>query len=362
MKKMKVSVVTGTRPEIIKMSSVIRELEWGNFSFFILHTGQHYSYYLDKIFFKELELPEPKYNLEVGSGSHAWQTGKILIGIEKILLEEKPDVVLVEGDTNSVLAGALAAAKLDINVGHIEAGLRSNDKNMPEELNRILTDHLSDYLFAPTDKARDNLISEGIHTENIYITGNTIVDAVHQNAKIAQRKSQVLDELGLKQREYFLVTVHRQENVELEERMKGILEGLGLVYQKFRLALIYPIHPRASRSIKKFGLEIPSGVKLIEPVGFLDFLTLETNAALILTDSGGIQEESCILNVPCVTLRDSTERPETIEAGSNVLAGASPEVILNSVKRMLPVKREWQNPFGDGKTGNRIVNILIDRF
>jgi len=355
---MEISIILGTRPEIIKMSPVIRELENKGLDYFILHTGQHYSYNLDKIFFEDLELSEPKYNLDVGSGTHAEETGKMLMGIEKVLNEEKPDVVLVEGDTNTVLAGALAATKLHIKVGHVEAGLRSYDRTMPEEINRVLTDHVSDYLFAPTVKARENLLREGIEEDKIFVTGNTIVDAVYQNLEIARRKVDILKKLNLNHEGYFLVTVHRQENVDVKERLKGILEGLRLLYRRFGLPIIYPIHPRAMKRIKEFGLEVPKGVELIEPLGFLEFLQLEANAKLVLTDSGGVQEETCILNVPCVTLRDNTERPETLEIGSNVLVGVNQNKILEGVNTMLIKERDWNNPFGDGKAGERIVGII----
>ena len=356
---MKISIILGTRPEIIKMSPVIRECEKQNLDYFILHTGQHYSYNLDKIFFDELELPEAKYNLDVSSGTHAEETGKMLIGIEKVLKEEKSDVVLVEGDTNTVLAGALAAAKLHIKVGHVEAGLRSYDRNMPEEINRVLTDHISDYLFAPTEKAKENLLREGINENKIFISGNTIVDAVYQNLGIARRKAYALTKLNLSSEDYFLVTAHRQENVDDKERVRGILEGLELVYREFNFPIIYPIHPRTMKRIKEFGLEVPEGVELIKPIGFLEFLRLEANAKLVLTDSGGVQEEACILKVPCVTLRDNTERPETLEVGSNVLAGVNRNRILESVDVMLGKKGNWENPFGDGRAGVKIVEILI---
>ena len=356
---MKIAIVLGTRPEIIKMSPIIRECETQNLDYFILHTGQHYSYNLDKIFFDDLELPEAKYNLDVGSGTHAEETGKMLVGIEKVLKEEKPDVVLIEGDTNTVLAGALAASKLHIKVGHVEAGLRSYDRNMPEEINRVLADHVSDYLFAPTEKAKENLLREGISEEKTFVTGNTIVDAVYQNLEIARRKVNVLNKLNLSPEEYFLVTAHRQENVDNKERLKGILDGLELGYRKFNLPIIYPIHPRTKKRIKEFGLEFPNGVELIEPIGFLEFLQLEANAKLVLTDSGGVQEESCILKVPCVTLRDNTERQETLEVGSNVLAGVNQNKILKGVKIMLTKERNWKNPFGDGCEGVKIVEILI---
>jgi UDP-N-acetylglucosamine 2-epimerase (non-hydrolysing) len=355
---MKIAIILGTRPEIIKMSPIIRKCEKQRLDYFILHTGQHYSYNLDKIFFEDLEIPEAKYNLDVGSGTHAEETGKMLIGIEKVLKEEKPDVVLVEGDTNTVMAGALAASKLHIKVGHIEAGLRSYDRNMPEEINRVLADHVSDYLFAPTEKAKENLLRKGIEENKIFVTGNTIVDTVYQNLEIARRKVNILNKLNLNPEEYFLVTAHRQENVDVKERLKDILDGLELIYHKFNLPIIYPIHPRTKKKIKEFGLEVPKGIELIEPLGFLEFLLLEANAKLVLTDSGGVQEETCILKVPCVTLRDNTERPETLNVGSNVLAGVNRNKILEGVKTMLSKERNWNNPFGDGKAGEKIIKVI----
>ena len=368
----RIAIVLGTRPEIIKMSPVIRALDKYNslitdyrsrITYFILHTGQHYSYNLDRVFFEQLELPQPKYNLEVGSGTHAEETGKMLIGIEKVLLEEKPDVVLVEGDTNSVLAGALAAAKLHIKVGHVEAGLRSYDRRMPEELNRILTDHLSDFLFAPTENARDNLIKEGIPEEKIFVTGNTIVDAVFQNLEMAKEKQPIIEPNKFdnpRTRNYFLVTLHRQENVDVKVRFEGIIKGLELVAKEFGLPVVYPIHPRARKMMMEFGLKA-NGIELIEPLDYLSFLRLEADARLVLTDSGGVQEEACILGVPCVTLRDNTERPETLEVGSNVLAGTKAESILSKTKEILNRGNKWRNPFGDGKAGERIVKILVDQ-
>jgi UDP-N-acetylglucosamine 2-epimerase (non-hydrolysing) len=354
----RIAIVLGTRPEIIKMSPVIRELERKRINFFILHTGQHYSYNLDQVFFEQLELPKPKYNLEVGSGSHAEETGRMLIGIEKVLLEEKPNVVLVEGDTNSVLAGALAAVKLHIKVGHIEAGLRSYDKKMPEEINRILTDHCSDYLFAPTKKAEATLLKEGIPEEKIFVTGNTIVDAVYQNLGISEERFNPLNDLDLTPKNYFLVTAHRQENVDVKKRFEGIIKGLELIADEFGLPVIYPIHPRARKMMNHFGLNANS-IELIEPLDYLSFLQLEAKAKLVLTDSGGVQEETCVLNVPCVTLRDNTERPETLEVGSNILAGTKPEKILEGAKIMLTRENNWNNPFGDGRAGERIVKRLL---
>ncbi len=356
---MNIAVILGTRPEIIKMAPVIKELGRKQANYFVLHTGQHYSYNLDKVFFEQLALPHPEYNLDIGSGSHAETTGKMLIGIEKILMKESPEVILVEGDTNSILAGALAATKLGIKVGHVEAGLRSYDQCMPEEINRILTDHISDYLFAPTEKAKQILTGEGIGEEKIFVTGNTIVDAVLDNLELAERKTDTLDTLHLKSKEYFLVTLHRQENVDNPERFASILEGLERVSTTYGLPMFFPVHPRSKKMMAKFGLQARS-IILAEPLDFLAFLQLESNARLVLTDSGGIQEETCILRVPCVTLRDNTERPETVDVGSNILAGASAERIADCVGVMLRSKKNWSNPFGDGRTAERIINIVME--
>ena len=353
---MKIAIVVGTRPEIIKMAPVVRELETTNTDFFIVHTGQHYSYSLDGVFLEQLKLPPVKYNLEVGSGSQAEQTAKTLIGVEKVLQKERPDIVLVEGDTNSVLAAALAAAKLHIEVGHVEAGLRSYDRIMPEEINRTLTDHLSNYLFAPTEKAKGTLLGEGISEGKVFVTGNTIVDAVYQHLEIAKKKGNTLSTLSLRPKEYFLVTIHRVENVDNPARFASILDGLHQVATRFALPIIYPIHPHSQKRMVEFDLESKI-LTLIAPVDFLGFLQLEKDARLILTDSGGVQEESCILGVPCVTLRDNTERPETLETGSNILAGATPDRILECSQIMLGRKNNWANPFGDGKAARRIVEI-----
>ncbi|MCL7414396.1 MAG: UDP-N-acetylglucosamine 2-epimerase (non-hydrolyzing), partial [ANME-2 cluster archaeon] len=235
------AIILGTRPEIIKMSPVIRECEQKNLDYFILHTGQHYSYNMDRVFFEQLELPEARYNLDVGSCTHAEQTGKILAGVEPVLMKEQPDAVLVQGDTNTVLAGALAASKLHIRVGHVEAGLRSNDRRMPEEINRVLADHCSDYLFAPTKKAKDILLGEGIPEDLIYVTGNTIVDAVRQNVKIAAERTSILNELDIEPGNYILTTAHRQENVDDRVRLTGILQGLESVAEEFDMPVIFPI-------------------------------------------------------------------------------------------------------------------------
>jgi UDP-N-acetylglucosamine 2-epimerase (non-hydrolysing) len=366
----KIAIVVGTRPEIIKESSIIREFDRRGIDHFVIHTGQHYSYNMDELFFRQLDLKKPKYNLHIKSsapylqGEHA---GRMLIEIEKILLKEMPDIVLVHGDTNSALAGALTTKKLstttsftgiNIALGHIEAGLRSHDNSMPEEINRRIADHLSDYLFAPTENAADNIRKEGISGKKIVVTGNTIVDAVQWMAKRADEN--VLDKLGVEPEKYFLVTVHRQENVDSKQRFENILQGLSLIHGKYGFPVIYPMHPRSKNLIERFEMKIPEGVHIVEPTGFMEFLSLEKNARLILTDSGGVQEEACVLRVPCVTLRDNTERPETLTAGSNVLAGTDPINIENSAAIMMKSGRAWANPFGNGKSGETIVDFIVN--
>ena len=356
---MKIAIVLGTRPEIIKMFSVIRECERLALDFFVTHVGQHYSYNMDRAFFEELNLPDAKYNLGVGSGTHSQQTGRMLIRIEKVLKREKPDIVLVHGDTNSTLAGALSATKLGIKVGHVEAGLRSYDRRMPEEINRVLTDHCSDILFAPTENSKKNLLNEGIPEEKIIITGNTIVDAVYLKMEVA-KKDNMLDILALQPKKYFVATIHRQETVDDKTRYSRIITSLQKIANEFNMPVIYPIHPRSLKQMKKFRLE-PHELRTIDPVDFSTFLQLEYNSRLVLTDSGGVQEEACILKVPCVTLRDNTERQETIEVGSNVLAGTQPQKIIKCVKMMLHKKNTWKNPFGNGTAGKKIARTLIKK-
>jgi UDP-N-acetylglucosamine 2-epimerase (non-hydrolysing) len=265
---------------------------------------------------------------------------------------------LVEGDTNTVLAGSLAASKLDVSVGHVEAGLRSFDRSMPEEINRIVSDHVSDLLFAPTETARSNLMREGIPVEKIYVTGNTIVDAVYQNLELAVKNRNPLRDLGLKRGEYFLATAHRAENTDDPLRLQGILDGLNMVSEEYDLPVLYPIHPRTSKMIQQNNHRL-GNIRTIEPVGYTDFLLLEAGARLIVTDSGGVQEEACILRVPCVTLRYNTERPETIENGANMLVGADPEKIVKGVEKMLKVPKKWDNPYGDGVAGKKICEIIM---
>ncbi|HOV81905.1 MAG TPA: UDP-N-acetylglucosamine 2-epimerase (non-hydrolyzing) [Methanothrix sp.] len=338
------------------MAPVIRECRRRGLEHFVIHTGQHYSYEMDRVFFEELELQPAEYNLDAGSGTHAEQTGRIMSGVEKVLMKREPDVVLVQGDTNTVLAGALAAAKLHINVGHVEAGLRSYDRSMPEEINRVVADHISDYLFAPTEGSRANLLKEGIAAEKISVTGNTIVDSVYQSREIASRKATAIRDLGLSPGEYFLATAHRAENVDSRERLEEIVRGLELIERELGMPVIFPMHPRTRKMAKEFGLAL-DGIRAVEPLGFLEFLQIEACARLVLTDSGGVQEEACILGVPCVTLRENTERPETVDVGANVLAGMGAAGVLASAREMLSRRRTWKNPYGNGMAGRMIATI-----
>ena len=338
------------------MSPIIRCCINSNLDYFILHTGQHYSYELDKSFFNDLELPEPKYNLNIGSGTHAVQTAGLLIGIEDILIKENPDVVLVQGDTNTVLAGALAASKLHIKIGHVEAGLRSYDRTMPEEINRVITDHISDYLYAPTEESRQNLIKEGITPEKIFVTGNTVVDAVFQNLSLSKEKEDVLSRFHLKSKNYVLTTFHRAENVDNKDKLEGILLALQTIHSKYKLPIVFPMHPRTEKMIQLFGLST-DGLIVLKPQGYFSFLQLEENAKAIFTDSGGLQEEGCIVGTPCLTLRENTERPETVSVGANILVGTNKESIMSAFSD-LKTDVSWVNPYGDGKAAENILNTL----
>jgi UDP-N-acetylglucosamine 2-epimerase (non-hydrolysing) len=356
---MKICIVVGTRPEVIKMAPVIRECQKRNLDFFIIHSNQHYSSSMDEIFFQELELPAPKYNLNVGSGKHSNQMGNILIKIEPIIEKEKPDILLAQGDTNTVVAAALAASKLEIKVGHIEAGLRSYDRSMPEETNRIVTDHISDYLFAVTSNQVKILSGEGVNSSKIVLTGNTIVDALFQALDISAKKSSILDTLNITSKDYFLATIHRSSNVDSEIKLKEVLSLLDGMAKKFNKKIIWPVHPRTLKQIETFKLELSPNIKTVEPVGYFDFIQLEKHASLILTDSGGVQEEACILGVPCLTIRENTERPETVEVGANALIGTNLEKGIVEAENFLTKNKSWKNPFGDGHSSQIILDTVL---
>lgn len=356
--KKRLCFVVGTRPEFIKTASLFEECKKRGINFFIVHTGQHYSSVLDDIFFTELKLPIPRYHLVSKAKTQGESVAKMLMGIEKILLREHPDVVLVQGDTNSGLAGTLAATKIGIPVGHIEAGLRSYDRTMPEEVNRMIIDHCSDFLFPPTATSKKNLIKEGVSPKKIWITGNTIVDAVEVYGQNISLGGAILKKLEVRPQAYILLTIHRAENTNSKEKVEEILKGVEDVARKEDMLCIFPVHPRTKKLLDTGHCIIPPSIKVINPVGYFDFLALEASANIIFTDSGGVQEESCILRVPCVTLRENTERPETIEVGANVLVGTSAKKIFLGANKMLQKKRIWRNPFGSGKAAKLIVDKI----
>ncbi len=324
---MKIISIVGARPQFIKCAPLSKELRKTNEEK-ILNTGQHYDVEMSGIFFKELSIPHPDYNLGIGSGTHGEQTGKMLIEIEKILNHDKPDLVLVYGDTNSTLAGALAASKIGICVAHIESGLRSFDRSMPEEINRILTDHISNLLFCPTPQAVTNLKNEGI-VSGVYMVGDVMQDALLMYSEIAGKVSNILTKLDLTVNEYFVITVHRPGNTDNKENLRRIIEALKRLERK----VIFPVHPRTEKYLKEYGFweKMPSNVIMIKPLGYLDMLHLMNNAEKILTDSGGVQKEAYMLGKPCITLRENTEWVETVDAGWNVLVGADEEKIVDAV-------------------------------
>lgn len=357
---MKIAIVVGTRPEIIKMAPVVRACIARGTPYLLLHTGQHYSFEMDGVFFQELGLPAPHTNLEVGSGTQPYQIATILAGFEPLLAKERPDVVLVEGDTNSVLAAALCAQKMGIAVGHVEAGLRSYDRNMPEEINRILTDQLSEHLYAPTEKSRAILVGEGVDPKRIHVTGNTVVDELLLQ-KNRTGGPALFAKYGVEPGRYALATVHRAENTDHEARLRGIFEGLTRSAASLGVPVLAALHPRTTARLGSLGLAVDGAVRALPPLPYLDFLGLHASAKVVLTDSGGLQEEACSLRVPCVTLRDNTERPESVDVGANVLAGAEPDAIVAAARTMSARSRDWANPFGDGKAGERIVDLLLGR-
>lgn len=407
---MKMMLVAGARPNFMKIASIVDALHAHNRSadrpveFLLVHTGQHYDERMSRVFFKDLGLPPPDVDLEVGSSSHAGQTAEIMKRFEPVLLEERPDVVLVVGDVNSTIACSLVASKTRYPesdrpaartrplIAHVEAGLRSFDRSMPEEINRILTDALSDFLFITEKSAEENLLREGIPKGKIHFVGNTMVDTLLKHRERAQ-KSDILSRLGLERNrtasseipsrrskdsngkcDYAVVTLHRPSNVDDREAFREILEALSVIGKE--LPILFPIHPRTMNRIKEFGFEkqvswiAPNAtletrrpsIYCLEPLGYLDFLCLMSNAKIIFTDSGGIQEESTVLGVPCVTLRENTERPATLTQGTNVLAGTSKEAIIrHALRQIKPRAKSGKPKFWDGRAGERIIRILTQK-
>jgi len=348
---MKIITVVGARPQFIKAAPVSKELR-KYFNEILIHTGQHYDDNMSKIFFEELGIPKPDYNLNIGSGNHGKMTGEMLGKLEEIYLKEKPDCILVYGDTNSTLAGALAASKLLIPVIHVEAGLRSFNKSMPEEQNRILTDHISKLLLAPTKDAEKNLEKEGIKN-GVHNIGDVMYDAVLMFKEKSKIKEKLLEKIGVKKNEYILATIHRAENTNNIERLKNIIEALN----ESSTTIVLPLHPRTKKFIEEYGLNFAEDIKVIEPVGYLEMLMLEGNSQKIVTDSGGVQKEAYFMSKPCITMRDETEWVETVDVGWNVVVGTDKAKILESIKNFNP-KNEQPYIFGDGKASEKIVELI----
>ena len=363
---MKIFNIVGARPNFMKMAPIIEALNVypDFFCHHLVHTGQHYDEKMSQSFFVDLEMPKPDINLEVGSGSHAEQTAKIMVEFEKVCMRDRPDLVIVVGDVNSTMACTITAKKLGIKVAHVEAGLRSRDMSMPEEINRLCTDVLCDYLFTTDHFADENLKAEGVPDEKIFFVGNVMIDTLLKHKEKAARLS-VCADLGLDRGRYATLTMHRPGNVDDKEILQGICEALFEISKS--LPIVFPMHPRTRKMVEKFGLQDffnfsdrVEGIWVTEPLGYLEFLHLNMNAKLVLTDSGGLQEETTVLGVPCITMRPNTERPITCEVGSNVMVGNDKEAILREANRILSganfqmgIPEKW-----DGKAANRIVNIL----
>jgi UDP-GlcNAc3NAcA epimerase len=348
---MRVVTVVGARPEFIKAGPVSRAFADQGIEETLLHTGQHYDLNMSGIFFDALGLRAPDHHLAAGSGGHGVQTGRMLAAIEEILLEDRPDAVLVYGDTNSTLAGALAAVKLHIPVVHVEAGLRSFNRRMPEEINRVMTDHISSLLFCPTETAVRHLANEGI-AQGVHLVGDVNMDALEYWKQHGEGSANALESFGVAPGQYYLATVHRAENVDDPDRLAGIVGALGAL----DVPVLLPVHPRTRKALESLADPIPQGIRMIEPIGFLEMLELIEHAKVMLTDSGGVQKEAYMLGVPCVTLRDETEWVETVETGWNILAGASTTAILEAV-RTVASPRDRPALYGDGHAGDRIVEI-----
>ena len=364
MNKSVIHLVAGARPNFIKSAPLLRQLQLHpeRFETLLVHTGQHYNYELSQLFFEQLKMRKPDIYLDVGSGSHAFQTAQIMIKVEELLIEQKPDLVIVFGDVNSTMAAAIVAAKLCIDIAHVEAGLRSFDNTMPEEINRIITDRLSQYLFVTEESGIRNLQNEGTADSRIFFAGNIMIDSLIDNFKLAG-KSTILNELSLKPREYAALTLHRPANVDDEATLKKIFAILAKIGKS--ISIVFPCHPRTHKRLKEFGLLNninKDSLKIIEPIGYLDFLKLQSESKFVLTDSGGIQEETTYMRIPCITLRENTERPVTVEAGSNTLTGIDKAKILDAVNQIISgnYKAGSVPELWDGQAAKRIVDVLLE--
>ena len=349
--------VVGARPNFMKVAPVYRALD-GRAEQVLVHTGQHYDVKMSGVFFEQLGIPAPDVNLEVGSGSHAVQTGQIMIGFEPVVMERKPDCVLVYGDVNSTMAAALVCSKLQVPVAHVEAGLRSRDRTMPEEINRLVTDSIADLLFTPSMDGNENLAAEGVPPHKVHLVGNVMIDTLQRLLPLADTEA-VRSRMGVPDR-FVLVTLHRPSNVDRADTLSDILSALGDVAK--RIDVVFPVHPRTLARIAELGVAVPPGLHLHEPLGYLEFLALQRAAAVVITDSGGVQEETTYFGIPCITVRENTERPVTVTLGSNVLVGRDMARLREQVARALDGGRRAGQvpPLWDGRAAERIVGILVN--
>jgi UDP-GlcNAc3NAcA epimerase len=349
---MKIVTIIGTRPQFVKASVISKALRQADHEEILVNTGQHYDDNMAHIFFEEMGIPKPDYDLGVGSGTHASQTAGSLVGIEEILIKEQPNFIIVFGDTNATVAGALAAAKLHIKIAHIEAGLRSYNRDMPEEINRVVTDVLSDLLFVPTPVAVENLKKEGI-TSNIHVVGDVMVDSLMIYTRIAEQKSRILDDLKLEKNKFLLMTIHRPSNADHDDRLSSILREAS----KVDLPVIFPTHPRSRTRVEKLICKTSGNIRIIDPIGYLDMMMLEKYSKVIITDSGGVQKEAYLHKTPCLTVRGETEWVETVRDGWNYIVGDHLEKI-SILSKDFPEPREWNPHYGDGQTSDKIVRLL----
>ncbi|MGY3716343.1 non-hydrolyzing UDP-N-acetylglucosamine 2-epimerase [Sutcliffiella cohnii] len=358
---MKIGVVVGTRPELIKMAPLIKEMKKRNNQHLFIHSGQHYDFYMDGMVLDIFELPKPDYNLQVGSGSHSTMTANMMVQLEEIISKEKIDKIVVHGDTNTTLAAGLTAAKMNVPVAHVEAGLRSKDKSMPEEINRIVVDHLSSYLLSPTQDAVNNLRKENI-SSGIHLVGQTIVDSIDWLNHI--HHYDVLKKFNLQHKGYFFITVHRQENTNDLMKLQSIINAIKQIKSLGNYQVVLSLHPRTKKILHTNNmlqqLNLNKLLVLDPPPNFFETIQLQKHATVVVTDSGGLQEESCIVKTPCVTLRQNTERPETVTCGANLLAGYQVENIIKAIQDSLIKSTNWKNPYGEPGVSSNIMDIIIE--
>lgn len=355
----KILSIVGARPQFVKASAFHRAIrEHRNIKHYILHTGQHFDHNMSEVFFEEMQIPEPDKNLGVGGGTHGENTGRMIEKIEKVLLEEEPNWVVLFGDTDSTLAGAIAASKLNIQVAHVEAGLRSWNRTMPEEINRVLTDHCSSILFTPSRVAKNNLKSEGIDDEAIISTGDIMYDVALYFKEQISGRNKFIENLGVRPKQYALATIHRAENTSSQERVKSAFECLSCIDKM----VILPLHPRTAKALKEYGLKLPSNVKSIPPLGYQEMLLLEMNASLIATDSGGVQKEAYFHEVPCITLREETEWTELVDAGVNFIVGIDIDKMKDALYKVEQSKFDFsKNLYGDGRSAQKMIRALLEK-